>query len=76
MKVTADTITDDQISQLYRDLMGEPEWGISAVLQRDCIACQVALEYEAMKWIRDERAMKHRARCADLFNERKTQVAA
>lgn len=77
MNTTADMITDDQIRQLKRAMLGHPN---KTKFHRDAIsACNVALtDRRAMAFqmagVREgvERA---RARCAEIWNEMSRRVA-
>jgi hypothetical protein len=70
--ITADTITDEQIREIHDAILAHPEFmgdnESGCALRGLLTAVNGALEYEEMHWIRDDRAKRLRAHCADIAN--------
>jgi hypothetical protein len=66
VKVTADTITDVQIAQLWREATTAPLPQADPDLAQDCDVAR----YDIQSLNADERRLAARARCADAWNAR------
>lgn len=68
----ATTITDEQLRELHDKVLEHPLFmsddESGCALRGLLKAISGALEYEERHWIRDDRAMRLRAHCADVYN--------